>query len=98
MFNSEEFLKTREMAEQLFYKKVNARYSKSHSLRCFKLKSKRLKSSNLISEMLVYLKMNMAVFQVLKTHIFHSFLKDRLNRKMDNFARMELKTRSEMQK
>ncbi|XP_026226830.1 DENN domain-containing protein 3-like isoform X2 [Anabas testudineus] len=35
---------------------------------------------------------------VLETHIFHSFLKDRLNRKMDNFARMELNTRSEMQK
>uniref|UniRef100_A0A7N6BQH3 UDENN domain-containing protein n=1 Tax=Anabas testudineus TaxID=64144 RepID=A0A7N6BQH3_ANATE len=34
---------------------------------------------------------------VLETHIFHSFLKDRLNRKMDNFARMELNTRSEMQ-
>ncbi|XP_042345689.1 DENN domain-containing protein 3-like [Plectropomus leopardus] len=56
VFNSEEFLKTREPAEQLFYKKV------------------------------------------LETHIFHSFLKDRLNRKMDNFARMELSTRSEMQR
>lgn len=51
-----------------------------------------------MSEMLVHLKMNMAALQVLKTHIFHSFLKDRLNRKMDNFARMELRTRSEMQK
>ncbi|XP_031708722.1 DENN domain-containing protein 3-like isoform X1 [Anarrhichthys ocellatus] len=56
VFNSEEFLKTREPSEQLFYK------------------------------------------QVLKTHIFHFFLKDRLNRKMDNFARMELSTRSEMQR
>ncbi|XP_008275276.1 DENN domain-containing protein 3-like [Stegastes partitus] len=56
VFNSEEFLKTREPAEQVFYKKV------------------------------------------LETHIFHSFLKDRLNKKMDNFARMELSTRSEMQK
>ncbi|XP_062278591.1 DENN domain-containing protein 3-like [Scomber scombrus] len=56
VFNSEEFLKTREPAEQLFYKKV------------------------------------------LETHIFHFFLKDRLNRKMDNFTRMELSTRSEMQK
>nr|XP_023010278.2 DENN domain-containing protein 3 [Maylandia zebra] len=56
VFHSEEFLKTREPAEQLFYKKV------------------------------------------LETHIFHSFLKDRLNRKMDSFARMELSTRSEMQK
>lgn len=36
--------------------------------------------------------------QVLETHIFHSFLRDRLNRKMDNFARVELKIRSEMQK
>lgn len=42
--------------------------------------------------------MSVAVLQVLETHIFHSFLKDRLNRKMDNFARMELSTRSEMQK
>ncbi|XP_068995549.1 DENN domain-containing protein 3-like [Embiotoca jacksoni] len=56
VFHSEEFLKTREPAEQLFYK------------------------------------------MVLETHIFHSFLKDRLNKKMDNFARMELSTRSETQR
>ncbi|XP_033983915.1 DENN domain-containing protein 3-like isoform X1 [Trematomus bernacchii] len=56
VFNSQEFLKTREPAEQLFYKTV------------------------------------------MDTHIFHSFLKDRLNRKIDNFARMELITRSEMQR
>ncbi|CAL1611210.1 unnamed protein product [Knipowitschia caucasica] len=56
VFNSEEFLKTREPNEQLFYTKV------------------------------------------LETHIFHSFLKDRLNKKMDNFAKMELSTRSETQK
>ncbi|XP_040900931.1 DENN domain-containing protein 3-like isoform X2 [Toxotes jaculatrix] len=56
VFNSAEFLKSREPAEHIFYKKV------------------------------------------LETHIFHSFLKDRLNRKMDNYARMELSTRSEMQK
>uniref|UniRef100_A0A3P8VFK6 DENN domain containing 3 n=1 Tax=Cynoglossus semilaevis TaxID=244447 RepID=A0A3P8VFK6_CYNSE len=56
VFNSEEFLKTREPADQLFYKKV------------------------------------------LETHIFHSFLKDRLNRKMDNYTRMEISTRSEMQR
>ncbi|XP_036929418.1 DENN domain-containing protein 3-like [Acanthopagrus latus] len=56
VFNSEEFLKTREPSEQLFYKKV------------------------------------------LETHIFHSFLRDRLNRKMDNYARMELSTRTEMQR
>ncbi|KAM9310249.1 DENN domain-containing protein 3-like isoform 1-T2 [Pholidichthys leucotaenia] len=35
---------------------------------------------------------------VLETHIFHSFLKDRLNRKTDNFALMELSIRTEMQK
>lgn len=40
----------------------------------------------------------MAVLQVLETHIFHSFLKDRLNRKIDSFARLELSTRSEKQK
>ncbi|XP_034466074.1 DENN domain-containing protein 3-like [Hippoglossus hippoglossus] len=56
VFNSEEFLKTREPAEQLFYTKV------------------------------------------LETHIFHFFLKDRLNKKMDNYARMELSTRTEKQK
>uniref|UniRef100_A0A3B3ZDS1 UDENN domain-containing protein n=1 Tax=Periophthalmus magnuspinnatus TaxID=409849 RepID=A0A3B3ZDS1_9GOBI len=50
VFNSAEFLKTREPNEQLFYTKV------------------------------------------LETHIFHSFLKDRLNKKMDSFARMELNT------
>ncbi|XP_054636855.1 DENN domain-containing protein 3-like isoform X2 [Dunckerocampus dactyliophorus] len=56
VFHCEEFLKSREPMEHLFYKNV------------------------------------------LETHIFHSFLRDRLNRKMDNFARMELSTRSEMQK
>ncbi|XP_046886821.1 DENN domain-containing protein 3-like isoform X2 [Hypomesus transpacificus] len=56
VFNSQEFLKTREPADQPFYKKV------------------------------------------LETHIFHSFLKDRLNRKMDAFTRMELSTRSETQR
>uniref|UniRef100_A0A452IYI1 DENN domain-containing protein 3 n=1 Tax=Gopherus agassizii TaxID=38772 RepID=A0A452IYI1_9SAUR len=33
--------------------------------------------------------------KVLETHIFHSFLKARLNRKMDAFARLELSTQSE---
>ncbi|XP_061771718.1 LOW QUALITY PROTEIN: DENN domain-containing protein 3-like [Nerophis ophidion] len=51
VFNSEEFLKSREPAEQLFYKNV------------------------------------------LETHIFHRFLRDRLNKKMDHFARLELSTR-----
>ncbi|XP_061670799.1 DENN domain-containing protein 3 [Syngnathoides biaculeatus] len=52
VFNSEEFLRTREPADQPFYKKV------------------------------------------LDTHIFHSFLRDRLNRKQDSFSRMELNTRN----
>ncbi|XP_078477925.1 DENN domain-containing protein 3 [Lampetra planeri] len=52
VFNSEEFLRTREPSDQLFYKKV------------------------------------------LETHIFHSFLRDRLNRKQDTFSRMEQKTRN----
>ncbi|XP_056142599.1 DENN domain-containing protein 3-like [Lampris incognitus] len=56
VFNSKEFLKSRDSAEQPFYQKV------------------------------------------LETHIFHSFLKDRLNRKMDAFTRMELNTRSEAQR
>ncbi|KAK5607441.1 hypothetical protein CRENBAI_021189 [Crenichthys baileyi] len=47
VFNSEEFLRTREPEDQLFYGKV------------------------------------------LETHIFHSFLRDRLNRKRDSFSRME---------
>ncbi|XP_024122822.1 DENN domain-containing protein 3 [Oryzias melastigma] len=36
--------------------------------------------------------------KVLETQIFHSFLKDRLNKKADPFTRMELHTRSETQK
>ncbi|XP_028276114.1 DENN domain-containing protein 3 isoform X2 [Parambassis ranga] len=52
VFNSEEFLRTREPADQSFYKKV------------------------------------------LETHIFHSFLRDRLNRKLDAFSRMEQNTRN----
>ncbi|XP_030596134.1 DENN domain-containing protein 3 isoform X1 [Archocentrus centrarchus] len=54
VFNSEEFLRTREPADQLFYQKV------------------------------------------LETHIFHSFLRDRLNRKWDAFSRMEQNTRNLM--
>uniref|UniRef100_A0A3P9Q2C8 DENN domain containing 3 n=1 Tax=Poecilia reticulata TaxID=8081 RepID=A0A3P9Q2C8_POERE len=54
VFHSEEFLKTREPDELLFYKVV------------------------------------------LDTHIFHSFLRDRLNKKIDYFARMELSTRAEI--
>nr|XP_015213003.1 PREDICTED: DENN domain-containing protein 3 isoform X2 [Lepisosteus oculatus] len=53
VFNSEEFLKSREPMDQPFYEKV------------------------------------------LETHIFHSFLKARLSRKMDAFSRMELSSRSE---
>lgn len=85
MFNSEEFLKTREPSEQLFYKNV------STDLMMF------LETHHALQSLLrAYLPINM--LQVLETHIFHSFLKDRLNRKMDSFARMELSTRSETQK
>uniref|UniRef100_A0A8D3DF71 DENN domain containing 3 n=1 Tax=Scophthalmus maximus TaxID=52904 RepID=A0A8D3DF71_SCOMX len=52
VFNSEEFLRTREPADQCFYK------------------------------------------EVLDTHIFHSFLRDRLNRKRDTFSRMEQNMRN----
>ncbi|XP_008329742.1 DENN domain-containing protein 3 [Cynoglossus semilaevis] len=52
VFNSEEFLRTRDPGDQCFYKKV------------------------------------------LDTHFFHSFLRDRLNRKQDSFSRMEQNTRS----
>ncbi|XP_055359180.1 DENN domain-containing protein 3-like isoform X2 [Betta splendens] len=54
VFNSQEFLKTREPAELPFYKTV------------------------------------------LETHTFHSFLRDRLNRKMDSYARLELISCCEM--
>ncbi|XP_023777358.1 DENN domain-containing protein 3 [Cyanistes caeruleus] len=53
VFNSEEFLKTRAIGDQPFYKKV------------------------------------------LETYMFHSFLKARLNRKMDAFARLDLSTQSD---
>ncbi|KAK2887705.1 hypothetical protein Q8A67_015933 [Cirrhinus molitorella] len=53
VFNSEEFLRSREMTDHEFYKKV------------------------------------------LDTHIFHSFLRERLNRKNDAFTRMQLNIRSE---
>ncbi|XP_071396714.1 DENN domain-containing protein 3 [Centroberyx affinis] len=56
VFNSEEFLRTREPADQPFYKTV------------------------------------------LDTHIFHSFLRDRLSRKLDTFSRMELNTRNHAQR
>lgn len=80
VFNSEEFLKTREPSEQLFYKKVRT---------CSQFFYPSGKEA--LGERLVCL-------QVLETYIFHSFLKDRLNRKMDSYARMELVTRSEMHK
>ncbi|XP_042565122.1 DENN domain-containing protein 3 isoform X2 [Clupea harengus] len=56
VFNSQEFLKSREPLDQPFYK------------------------------------------EVLESHIFHIFLKDRLNRKMDAYTRMEQSTRSEAEK
>ncbi len=37
-------------------------------------------------------------WQVLETHIFHSFLKERLNGKIDKFTQMELSTQTEDQK
>lgn len=37
----------------------------------------------------------LCVLQVLDTYMFHSFLKARLNRKMDAFARLELSTQPE---
>ncbi|XP_026104739.1 DENN domain-containing protein 3-like isoform X2 [Carassius auratus] len=52
VFNSEEFLRSREMTDHTFYKKV------------------------------------------LDTHIFHSFLRDRLNQRNDAFTRMQLNIRS----
>ncbi|XP_064874075.1 DENN domain-containing protein 3-like [Oncorhynchus nerka] len=59
VFNSEEFFRSREPADQPFFKKVQL-----EPVQCW-------------------------------THIFHSFLRDRLNRKMDAFTRMELSTRTE---
>lgn len=56
VFNTDEFLKTRDPEDQSFYKKV------------------------------------------LETPIFHSFLKERLNRKMDMFAQLELSNLTEEQK
>ncbi|XP_016363412.1 DENN domain-containing protein 3 isoform X2 [Sinocyclocheilus anshuiensis] len=56
VFNTDEFLKTREPGDQPFYKKV------------------------------------------LETHIFHSFLKERLNGKIDQFTQMELSSQTEDQK
>ncbi|XP_026083261.1 DENN domain-containing protein 3-like [Carassius auratus] len=56
IFNTDEFLKTREPDDKQFYKKV------------------------------------------LETHIFHSFLKERLNGKRDKFTQMELSTQTEDQK
>ncbi|XP_046690744.1 DENN domain-containing protein 3 isoform X1 [Silurus meridionalis] len=53
VFNSEQFFRDQEAADQPFYK------------------------------------------QVLETHIFHSFLKDCLNKKMDAFIQMKMNTRSE---
>ncbi|XP_063777263.1 DENN domain-containing protein 3 [Pseudophryne corroboree] len=54
VFNSEEFLKTRSVEDQPFYRKV------------------------------------------LRTYMFNSFLKARLNKRMDDFARMELDTTSDI--
>lgn len=86
MFNSEEFLKSREAAEQTFYKKVRAFLVRKDEV---SISVGRRPSADVLC---------WCVLQVLETYIFHSFLKDRLNRKMDSYARMELMTRSEVHK
>lgn len=80
VFNSEEFLRTREPADQLFYKKV-----RSHS--------QRQKHAESLWLSLLHVCHCCCLPQVLDTHIFHSFLRDRLNRKWDAFSRMEQNTR-----
>lgn len=82
VFNSEEFLRTREPADQLFYKKVC-----SHSWR------QPRKHPEWLCLSLLHVFHCCCRPQVLDTHIFHSFLRDRLNRKWDAFSRMEQNTR-----
>lgn len=82
VFNSEEFLRTREPADQLFYKKV-----RPHSWRRAHKHPERLCLS------LPHVCHRCCPPQVLDTHIFHTFLRDRLNRKWDAFSRMEQNTR-----
>lgn len=87
VFNSEEFLRTREPADQLFYKKVH-----SH---LYKLKKRPLVNTKTLTALTRF---SLLLSQVLETHIFHSFLRDRLNRKWDTFSRMEQNTRNLMHK
>lgn len=83
VFNSEEFLRTREPADQLFYKKVRSLNTHRHTHTNTE-REERTKHCVLIV---------VCRSQVLDTHIFHSFLRDRLNRKWDAFSRMEQNTR-----
>lgn len=82
VFNSEEFLRTREPADQSFYQKVHSHlhaqtYAIAHT-----------RTLTICAACFSWCP------QVLETHIFHSFLRDRLNRKRDTFTRMEQNTRS----
>lgn len=88
VFNSEEFLRTREPADQLFYKKVH-----SH---LYKLKKTQTLGNT--KTLTALTRFSLLLSQVLETHIFHSFLRDRLNRKWDTFSRMEQNTRNLMHK
>ena len=82
VFNSEEFLRTREPTDQSFYKKVHElTFIHTNPLMACAACWSVLYSS-----------------QVLDTHIFHSFLRDRLNRKWDTFSRMEQNTRDHIRR
>lgn len=81
VFNSEEFLRTRYPADQLFYKKVRSHLRIRTCRRTEKLWLAALHVSHCY-----------CCPQVLDTHVFHSFLRDRLNKKWDAFSRMEQST------
>lgn len=85
VFNTDEFLKTREPEDQPFYKKV------TFQLIIYLVFN--LQKSNQTIQL-----MDFSSWQVLETHIFHSFLKERLNGKMDTFTRMEGSIRKDDQK
>lgn len=89
VFNSEEFLRTREPADQSFYKKVH-----SH-IHTFNYTDMHTYTHTHLTRLQSVLSVSLCCrSQVLDTHIFHSFLRDRLNRKRDTFSRMEQKTRN----
>lgn len=87
VFNSEEFLRTREPADQLFYKKVRSLVCTHTRARTSTRAKRETKGTQRCVPAVVCRP------QVLDTHIFHSFLRDRLNRKWDAFSRMEQNTR-----